>query len=415
MRKEQNQFRKLENNIGKVFMKKKEIAVVYSAGLAQGIALVAFPAASTIFTNPHKFNFSNTDYGSLFIPQVVIAIIASAISMKLSKYYGSKLVFICGLLANLMAMVLLAFSAFVMHDHFLAYGTLLFATGFLGLGFGLTVPTLNTMTALLYPEKVDSTILTLNALLGVGTALAPVFIAIFIGLGFWWGLPSLVAILILLVLLVSYPLTLPGGNIKTSLQKTKFIPISYHFWIFAAFALLYGIIETLNGNWVSIYMSKHENANIVIQSMALTAFWGMVTLGRIFFALIEKKFKEQKTYQILPFVAALAFVLIALLPPKNEYLGVFAFGLAGIGCSALLPLTISFGNSITPSSSGGIIAFYLVGYGVAAFGVGSLQETANLNLQEIYAAGAVIALLLGVIASFIIKSLNMLKSDKCQF
>jgi MFS family permease len=385
-------------------MKKKEIAVIYSAGLAQGIALVAFPAASTIFTNPQEFNFSNTDYGSLFIPQVVIAIIASAISMKLSKYYGSKSVFLCGLIANLMAMALLGFSAFVMDNHSWAYATLLFATGFLGLGFGLTVPTLNAMAALLHPEKVDSAILILNALLGVGTALAPVFIAIFIGLGFWWGLPSLIAILILLLILVSYPLTLPGGNIKTSLQHLKWIHISHRFWIFAVFALLYGIIETLNGNWVSIYMSKHENATILIQSMALTVFWGMVTLGRIFFALIEKKLKEQKTYQILPFVAALAFILIALLPVKNEYLGIFAFGLAGFGCSALLPLTISFGNSMIPSSSGGIIAFYLLGYGIAAFGVGALQETAHLNLQEIYAVGAVISLVLGVIAYLIIKS-----------
>ena len=36
----------------------------------------------------------------------------------------------------------------------------------------------------------------LNALLGLGTALAPLFVAIFLGLGFWWGLPLLVAILL---------------------------------------------------------------------------------------------------------------------------------------------------------------------------------------------------------------------------
>jgi len=33
----------------------------------------------------------------------------------------------------------------------------------------------------------------LNALLGAGTALAPIFVAIFVGLGFWWGLPVLSA------------------------------------------------------------------------------------------------------------------------------------------------------------------------------------------------------------------------------
>ena len=102
-------------------MKKSEITAVYSAGLIQGIALVAFPAASTIFTNPHEFNFSSTAYGSLFIPQVVIAISRLGLSTKLRKHYGSKLVFFSGLIANLIAMALLAFSAVVMHEPSLAY------------------------------------------------------------------------------------------------------------------------------------------------------------------------------------------------------------------------------------------------------------------------------------------------------
>jgi len=37
---------------------------------------------------------------------------------------------------------------------------------------GFTVPALNTFTAAFNPEKVDSSVLVLNALLGVGTALA---------------------------------------------------------------------------------------------------------------------------------------------------------------------------------------------------------------------------------------------------
>jgi hypothetical protein len=69
-------------------------------------------------------------------------------------------------------------------------------------------------------------------------------------------------------------------------------------------------------------------------------------------------------------------VLIALLPEDEPYLGVLAFGLAGLGCSALLPLTISFGQSelasVSAAVAGGVIAFYQFGYGIAAFGVGPL-------------------------------------------
>lgn len=382
--------------------KRKEMTAVYSAGLIQGIVLVAFPAASTIFIDPHAFNFSSTMYGSLFIPQAMISIIASLLSMKLNRSYGSKQVFLWGLVANFIAMGLLAFSAVIMDYTSLAYSLLLIATGFLGLGFGLIVPTLNTVAALLYPNKVDSTLLILNALLGVGTTLAPVLIAFFDDLGFWWGLPVLLVILIALLFLCSLSLTLPGGNIRFDHSKSQLSLIPSHFWIFAAAALLYGIIETLNGNWVSIYMSTQEQGSLAMQSLALATFWGMVTLGRLFFALVGKIFKEQWTYQILPVIVAIAFLILASLGSHQEGFGIFAFGLAGIGCSALLPLTISFAGkqlqSVASSIAGGVIAFYLLGYGIAAFGVGPLQEIAHFTLKEVYAIGSIIALILAYIS-----------------
>ena len=37
-----------------------ETKVVYAAAIAQGIVLVTFPAASTVFTDPAKYDLSNT-------------------------------------------------------------------------------------------------------------------------------------------------------------------------------------------------------------------------------------------------------------------------------------------------------------------------------------------------------------------
>ena len=79
-------------------------------------------------------------------------------------------------------------------------------------GFGLTVPTLNTFTATFHPDAVDRSVLVLNALLGLGTALAPIFVAIFVGLGFWWGLPVLSAILLAGLIVASRPLPLHTGS-----------------------------------------------------------------------------------------------------------------------------------------------------------------------------------------------------------
>jgi hypothetical protein len=48
-----------------------ESNVVYAAGLVQGIVMVTFPAASTIFTDPSEYDLSRSQYGAMFLPQVV--------------------------------------------------------------------------------------------------------------------------------------------------------------------------------------------------------------------------------------------------------------------------------------------------------------------------------------------------------
>lgn len=150
-----------------------EQRVVYAAGLVQGIALVAFPAASTIFTDPSEYDLSNTRYGALFIPQVVTAISAALLGASLSGRIRTKRVYLVGLAANLVSMSLLLASSFVTDDQSLAYGLLLVATACLGVGFGFTVPALNTFTAAFNPAAVDRSVLVLSALLGLGTVLAP--------------------------------------------------------------------------------------------------------------------------------------------------------------------------------------------------------------------------------------------------
>src|SRR5260221_10015095 len=138
----------------------------------------------------------------------------------------------------------------------------------MGIGFGFTVPALNTFAAAFFPQKVDKAVLGLNALLGLGTALAPVFIAVFVGLGIWWGLPVLVGGLILGLLLFSFgqPLNAGGQAGAGSAQKVKF---PARFWIFAAVALLYGGGENRNGNWGGLYLKERFGSGASMGWLAL--------------------------------------------------------------------------------------------------------------------------------------------------
>jgi hypothetical protein len=126
---------------------RNEIVAVYAAGLIQGIALVTFPAASAIFTSPKHYALTSAAYGAMFVPQAATAIVSSLMAAGLTQRMRIKSICLLGLTADLLAMTLLVLSTLVMHNHSLAYGVLLVATGCMGVGFGLTVPAINTLAA----------------------------------------------------------------------------------------------------------------------------------------------------------------------------------------------------------------------------------------------------------------------------
>jgi MFS family permease len=162
---------------------KTEVGLIYGTGLVQGLALVTFPAASSIFTSPEGYGFSGARYGMMFLPQVLLAILASSLAPKFAKRYSLKRVLVAGMVADLVSMSLLASSKFLLSSPDAAFGLLLIATGALGLGFGATLMALSTYTESFFPGRSDRAVLALNALLGTGTALAPLLIAVFLGLG----------------------------------------------------------------------------------------------------------------------------------------------------------------------------------------------------------------------------------------
>ncbi len=387
---------------------RREVAAVYGAGLIQGVALVTFPAASSILTSPTEYGLTSTAYGSLFLPQAIAAIAAALAGARLTRSLGIKRVFLAGLVGDLVSMTLLVVSQFTIGDGALPYLILLLATTALGIGFGLTVPALNNLAAAFFPAAADRAVLYLNALLGLGTALAPVLVAVFLGLGVWWGLPLLTAILLAGLLAVSAGLPLeiePTVSAPTAWSQRPRLPPAFR--MFAAFALLYGIVETTSGNWSTLYMTGDLGASATLAALALTTFWAMVTIGRVVFAAIEKRVPETTTYRVLPFVAAAALLLAALLPSGDASAGVLVFGLAGLGCSALLPLTISFGQKdlavVGAALSGLLIACYQAGYGIAAFGFGPLQDQAGVSLATIFALAAIAALAMGALSLVIVR------------
>jgi hypothetical protein len=75
-------------------------------------------------------------------------------------------------------------------------------------------------------------------------------------------------------------------------------------------------------------------------------------------------------------------------------------------------LSISFGGSEFPQRSalvaGDLIAFYQLGYGIAAFGTGPLRDWAGLPLHSIFAGGSIVAALVAVFALLVVRHKDLL-------
>jgi MFS family permease len=388
--------------------RRTEIGVVYGAAVMQGLALVTFPAASAIFTSPDGFGFDSTRYGTMFVPQVVLAIFAAALAPKLARRWSLRRVLLAGLASDILSMSLLALGRLLIGAPDVAFAVLLIATAALGFGFGAAVMALNTYAEAFFPERTDGAVLALNALLGLGTALAPVFVAIVVALGAWWLLPVVVACVMALLFGVAstQPLHVSAGA-EDTLTPISWSRLPPRFWLYAAAVFLYGMLETLNGNWSMLYLSSERGVSSRDASFALTAFWVMVTVGRVLIAAISRWVAARWIYVVLPLLLLVTFQIAARVQDETE--GIVAFGLAGLACSAFLPLSISFSGNEFPRLSavmaGELIAFYQLGYGVAAFGIGPLHDQLGLTFAAIFAAGSIVALPLAVVAALVTRAL----------
>lgn len=321
------------------------VALIYAAGVAQGLALVTFPAANAILTSSSGFALSSVQYGLMFVPQVVLAIAASALAPRASRAIGLHGVLLIGLAADVVAMALLAASPLLIGSS-AAFAVLCLATAALGLGFGATVMALNTLVEGLFPEKADGAVLALNALLGLGTALAPLLVAAFTGLGIWWALPLLAAVFLAALLGAFAILPRQAQGEAPSVGASE--PLPARFWLYAGAAFLYGVVETLCGNWAIPYLSGQTGVTAAQASFALTAFWIMVTAGRVLFAFTARWVSEKLVYVALPIALALVFQFVAHIGGATG--GIVGFGAAGLACSAFLPLSISFGGAEFPEA-----------------------------------------------------------------
>jgi MFS transporter, FHS family, glucose/mannose:H+ symporter len=372
----------------------REIGTVYAVGLFQGLALVAFPASSSVLTGAADYDLSSSQYGLLFVPQVLMAILGSLALPELSHRIRMKRLFGIGIAAGVASMAVFVASVPVRGEP-VAFPMLLVATAFLGLGFGLTLSCLSTFAGGFMPARREVALTALNVLLGLGAALSPLLVAFFTDVAEWWYLPVLTGVGLLALLAICLPQRLTVDTGPSRATRVRIPPV---FWMFAGVLVAYGVCETLFGNWGPTLLRDGGTAPTTA-NYALAAFWAAVTVGRLLISIVPKRIPSTAIYRGLPWGIAGTLLLVAAVSDNTN--GIVIFALAGLACSGFFPMTIGYGETTFPelvtTAAGWLIASYQLGYGIAAFGAGVLEHSVSLSV--IFAVVAFLAVAMALSAT----------------
>ncbi|NDJ53386.1 MAG: MFS transporter [Chloroflexi bacterium] len=381
-----------EASIGQIIQARwQRILAVYPASFLQGLTVTLYPAAGNLLTDPTQHGLSEAQFGSLFAPQLVAAIVASSLASRIAGRTSMKSLLLLGMLCNLLALALLATTILTINNQALTMALLLLGATGVGAGFGFTIPALNTFAFDLFPGREDSAVTALHVFTGSGQMSVSLVLSAFVSGGIWWGAPSLIAGLVALMLLYQWQLPMELASEAATARDGAGTPsevsarLPARAWAWGAVGLLYGFMAGTFGNWAPIYLEDAAGLDVGTAALGLTMFWGAVALGRIIFAALAVRVNVRILHLFAPFVVGVIFLLLPSLSGPTANLG--ALFAAGLALSFFFPYTISLASAefpaLTAAISGMLVAGLQLGSGLSANIVG-LGVDSGLSLPTVF-------------------------------
>lgn len=389
-------------------LRRRTIAAVYLSGLLVGISLILFPSAGPLLTSAEFHALNSGQFGVLFTPQIITAILASSLTAALANRVGMKRVMGIGLLLAALAMLVLAGSHLLIGTGGV-FPALLLATGAMGAGFGLTISALNAYAFDLFPRQEDSAVTAIHVLTGTGQVGAALLLRFFTGLGTWYAAPLVIAVMIGAMLAFQWrlPLRLRSEDQPTqpNTQRSRSrLPLRVGLFALATFT--YGALEGTFGNWTPIYLETAAELSVAEAAAGLSLFWAAVTGGRVLFALAAARLNVRPLFFVTPFVVGATLLILPTLNGTTAHYA--ALIVAGLALSYFFPYSISLASAESPALtaliSGALVAGLQLGSGLSATVVGAASASTSLAIIFQLSAGyaavmAAVVIYLGISAA----------------
>jgi fucose permease len=331
---------------------------------------------------------------------VTFAVLGSIGGGSLAGKLGLKPLLVLALVTNVVSQLLLGASAVVAPGT--AFPVVMLATGATGLAFGIHGAPLNSFPSALFPDRRDAAVVAIHTLLGLGLAVGPLVVAPFIAAGRWVGFPLLLASLNLLLVIGVLRVSLPRSAGVAAADGSAPAPREKHplgeglFWLFVLITLLYAFAEGSLSNWAVIFLHEAHGVPEAAAGLAIAVFWGAVVAGRLAATVLVLRVPPQAIWQLLLVLMIAAFLLLPF--ASGAASGIALFGLAGLACSAVFPLTITLVSRAYPRQvewvSSMMIAALMLGVGLGSFAFGPLLEFLPFDqlyrLSALYPAAALV-------------------------
>ena len=372
---------------------------IYAAPFIQGATSVLFAAYTRIFFAPSHYALTLPQYGFLFMPLIVAAIVATLLAASLGRRCRAQWGYGVGLSCSLVGLALLIATQWALRLP-ATYPLLLVSAAFVGAGLGLSFPYVRCYAISLKPLRTRRQILLINALLAAGLVASPLYVMATFGTSAWWSLPLVLAVFLIAELLFSRSLRSPlDGAVPRRAER----PVPARFHAYPGLALLYGLCAVacitaphyLTG---AVPSDRHLHLLVLVEA----AFWAALVQGcRVVFAIIDSMKSRQQVANISVFMVAVVLLVFSITVTRYDLMHAGLFLLAGIGCAALLPIDTRPGNEYVAAFplavTAGVLALFPAGIGLSRFGYDIVMRTGMSSFEmfvSIALVGAAACLLL---------------------
>jgi MFS family permease len=210
------------------------------------MAQVSFAASATVFRE--RLGFTDSQYGSIFLPQIALATLGAIAGGALARRLGLRRLLVLGTAA--LAASQAALLASVLVGAPAAFLTVLAGTGLMGLGAGLSAAPMNAYPQLLFPFGRETAVVGVHAVNGLGLTAGPLLAGLLLASDAWVLFPMVLGAANLGLAIAALRVGLPGDP-----RPVRSEPLADHapvhsaaFWAFVAMASISGGGMTLLGH-----------------------------------------------------------------------------------------------------------------------------------------------------------------------